>query len=78
MESIPYTKRHFDKKKNRSYKGAPKDIDWTKAKSDIESMIKEGCTYQFMGNRYNVSRQRIYQVIEDLGLSAPKRKKDLS
>ena len=72
MTTIPYTERHFDKKKSRDYKGAPKDIDWKKAKANIEEMLKEGCTYQFMGAKFGVSRQRIQQVISDLGIDASK------
>lgn len=74
---VAYKDRHFQKK-NRDYKGAPKDIDWEKAKPDIEAMLKAGCTYAFIGNKYGgVSRQRIFQIIKDLGLQGAKTSKDL-
>ena len=74
---IAYKDRHFQKK-NRNYKGAPKDIDWEQAKPDIQAMLDAGCTYAFIGTKYGeVSRQRIAQVIKDLQLRKARTNRDL-
>ena len=56
---------------------APKDIDWTKSRPDIEDMIRRGSTLEFIGRKYSVSRQRIFQVIKELGISVKSEKDDI-
>jgi len=38
--------------------------DWVKEEESIVDMIQQGCSLQFMGNKYGVSRQRMLQVIQ--------------
>lgn len=64
-------------KGRRDYLCAPKDIDWKKSRPDIEEMIRRGSTLEFIGRQYGVSRQRIYQVIQDLHINVRSAKEDI-
>ena len=61
-------------KGRRDYLCAPKDIDWRKSRPDIEDMIRRGSTLEFIGKKFGVSRQRIYQVIKDLDINVKSEK----
>jgi hypothetical protein len=51
------------------------DLHWSGEVESIKKMLVDGAKLREVGDRYNVSRQRVYQVCTKYGIVPPERKK---
>lgn len=51
-------------------------IKWNEEIDIIKLLLSKGTTLEEIGNRYNVSKQRVYQVLQKYGVDTPNRKRE--